>query len=506
VSTALSERVAKRRVAAQDGEGGVKSTVQLNSDSFRATDTAAMSRTPPPRTRRHARQAFARHPVAMLAFACALLPGCPSGNHAPATAVALAQPQAPLSWRVNHARVTHHLATSSLESRDALPGHQFVVLDVSVHNRDTQPQVLSEGKLIALDETTLQTFDQPETLLSDDYLSLQVLAPAQSLHGKIAYEVPEPLSGVLYWSPGNGSERILLNPVTAPAATPADDVADISAGGAIAPTGGEETGASAATARVPASAGSGSPKLPATSRRDRVAAQRPPATQRPPARAIVIDKPGVAPSVTETRSPPVLAPTTVPTPSQQSARIAAAPPLPIAGPVATRPVVATTPAPDERDLVRRNACAALVARDDPADKAGNLDFFAESCRDYTLPAHWSAPAAPHRSLIARVASRASALLARVVAAPHVVRISDCGATASHADRLVCADPGLSAMDHRLAQSVARATDQVDDPAALWREQERWRGRVRDACDTARCLERAYGQRIAQLDALAPMRP
>jgi uncharacterized protein len=88
----------------------------------------------------------------------------------------------------------------------------------------------------------------------------------------------------------------------------------------------------------------------------------------------------------------------------------------------------------------------------------------------------------------------------------VVRISDCSATASRADKLVCADPGLAAMDHQLAQSVARASDQVDDPEALQREQERWRGHVRNACGTAQCLEQAYGRRIAQLDALAPMRP
>ena len=466
-----------------------------------------------PRGTRRPRVAFAPRPIALLALGCVLLlAGCPSRDHAPAEAAALARTQAPLDWRVNRARVTHHLATSSLESRDAMPGHQFVVLDVSVRNRDTQAQVLSEGKLIAMDEARLQTFDQPETLLSDDYLSLQVLAPAQSMHGKIAYEVPEPLSGVLYWSPGNGSERILLNPISTPAATAtlADADTDVMGGDGdtaadarIAPTAGDATGAAATTTRVPASPRSAMPKVASKpipkSIPDRVAT-----TQHPPPARVVIDAPDDAPVALDSGS--VLAPTAVPTPSPQSARIAGSPPAPIAGPVATRPIVATTPAPAERELARRQACADLVSRDDPADKAGNLDFFAGSCRDYTLPPHWTPPPAPRRSLVARVASRASALLARVVAAPRVVRISDCGATASRADRLVCADPDLSAMDHRLAQSVARASDQVDDPAALQREQAHWRGRVRDACGTAQCLERAYGQRIAQLDALVPMRP
>jgi uncharacterized protein len=118
--------------------------------------------------------------------------------------------------------------------------------------------------------------------------------------------------------------------------------------------------------------------------------------------------------------------------------------------------------------------------------------------------HWR-PQPARRSLLARARERATSLLARVLVAPRVERISACDANASHADRLVCADPDLSAMEHRLAQSFARASDHVD-PVALQNEQERWRGRVRDACGTTRCLQQAYGRRIAQLDALAPMRP
>src|SRR4249919_2275503 len=155
--------------------------------------------------------------VAVLTFACALLPvtGCSSRNDE--VAGTQAQTQGPLAWTVNRAQATHRLATSSMQGRDAAPGNQFVVLDVSVRNRDAGPQVLAEGTLIAMDESRLQTFDRPVTVLSDDYLSLQVLAPNQNLRGKIAYEVPEHLPGVLYWSPGNGSERILLNVVSAPA-------------------------------------------------------------------------------------------------------------------------------------------------------------------------------------------------------------------------------------------------------------------------------------------------
>lgn len=447
----------------------------------------------------------------LLAAACGLsLTGCPSRSRAPVDAAALARTQPPLEWRVNHARVTHHLGTSSLESRDAMPGHQFVVLDVSVRNRDAQPQVLSEGKLIALDEATLQTYDQPETLLSDDYLSLQVLAPAQSLHGKIAYEVPEPLSGVLYWSPGNGSERILLNPTVAPASQTTladaagdedtgDDTADTRIAPSVAPP------VADTDAPVPSRPHVSSPASPANPAPALKPARSHVMTSPPEPPQVVIDAPVDNSIAAPTTRDPALALTRVPQPARQSATISVTPPAPVIRPPSTRPIVAA-PSPDLHDVARQRACADLVARNDPADKAGNLDFFAGSCREYTLPSRWSPQVAPRRSLIARVASRASTLLARVLVAPRVERISDCSASTSRADSLVCADPNLSAMDHRLAQSVARASDQVDDPEALQREQERWRGRVRNACSTAQCLQQAYGQRIAQLDALVPMRP
>jgi len=449
----------------------------------------------------------------LLAAACGLsLTGCPSRSRAPVDAAALARTQPPLEWRVNHARVTHHLGTSSLESRDAMPGHQFVVLDVSVRNRDAQPQVLSEGKLIALDEATLQTFDQPETLLSDDYLSLQVLAPAQSLHGKIAYEVPEPLTGVLYWSPGNGSERILLNPTAAPASqtTLADAAGEADAGDGTtdtriapgdAPLVADADPPVLSRPHVSPPARPATPTLPAKPARRVVMAPLPEPPQ------VVIDAPLHSSIVAPIKRDPALALTRVEEPSRQSSTMSVSPPAPRIRPASTRPIVAAASPPlQTHELARQQACADLVARNDPADKAGNLEFFAGSCREYTLPSRWSPPP-PRRSLIARVASHASALLARVMVAPRVERISDCSsATASRADSLVCADPRLSAMDHRLAQSVARASDQVDDPEALQREQERWRGRVRNACSTAQCLQEAYGQRIAQLDALVPMRP
>ena len=426
-----------------------------------------------------------RRALATLVLACALpLGGCPWESPHREEQQSLAKIDAPLAWTVNRAQLTHRLPTSSMERREAAPGNQFVVLDVSVRNRDAGPQVLAEGALIAMDESKLQTFDRPVTVLSDDdYLSLQVLAPSQQLRGKIAYEVPEHLPGVLYWSPGNGSRRILLNPV--------------------APVASQRTFANVDDAAVDSAAAPGidvtraAPRLASAGGAEAVLLRPSPA---PADRALAAEK---TPSPSTARAKPETIAS-----SRESARRA----TPRQSQVAQREVATTTlqPAPtappatprDDPEQSRRLACEGLVARDDPTEKERSLGFFAESCRDYALPPHWQ-PRTAHRSLI----DRASALLARVVVAPRAVRISDCSsAPSSQADRLVCGDPRLSAMDHRLAQSVARASEQVDDPAALRREQDEWRGQVRNACDTAGCLEQVYGRRIAQLEAIAPMRP
>jgi hypothetical protein len=419
-----------------------------------------------------------RRAIAVLTFAFALSPlaGCSSRNDEGAGAQALARTQGPLAWTVNRVQATHRLATASMQGRDAAPGYQFVVLDVSVRNRDAEPQVLAEGTLVAMDESRLQTFDRPVTVLSDDYLSLQVLAPAQTLRGKIAYEVPEHLPGVLYWNPGNGSERILLNVVSAPAPRTLANVDDV----------GVDRGANADSTHIPSPIAS---------------------TDARPTNAIEVPTADAAPKPAPEADRVVVA-STPPAPSRKVATVAV-PRATVPRPTAVQPPVpaapsAAEPAPPQVDpeQARRLACEGLVSRDDPAEKEHSLAVFAQACREYALPEHWRPQPAERRSLV----ERASALLARMVVKPHVVRISDCGSATSRADALVCGDPDLSAMDHQLAQSVARASNHVDDPVALQREQDDWRGRVRNACDTTDCLEHVYGQRIAQVEALAPVRP
>jgi hypothetical protein len=452
----------------------------------------------------------AQHPFARrfttLALACALLSlaGCPSRNRPVADAEALAAADTPLAWTVLAAHATHRLDTPSMETKEPAPGNQFVVLDVGVRNRDIDPQVLSEGKLIAMDESNLQTFDTPVSVLNDDYLSLQVLAPDQSMRGKIAYEVPEHLPGVLYWSPGNGSKRILLNVSSAPVAprtlANADDEED--ADTAIKPDVDTTRVASIASNDTAASEDpveTSAPLVRAPTPRRVIANQiEPDLTPTPPP-----VQPEHVATVTygPVASAPVSGPPQTQAPSREVASIDIPPPVIVRLPPRPR-VAATQPAVDS-DQARRLQCEGLVSRDDSSEKARSLGFFAQSCREYALPLSWRPPPA-RRSLFAR----ASDLLAHMVVKPRVVRVAvdPCSAAVSAADRLVCSQPDLAAMDRQLALTVARARDHVDDPAALQREQQQWRGRVRNACDTVGCLQLAYGRQIARVEALAPLQP
>ncbi len=71
---------------------------------------------------------------------------------------------------------------------------------------------------------------------------------------------------------------------------------------------------------------------------------------------------------------------------------------------------------------------------------------------------------------------------------------DCGRASAVVERAICANPGLSALDARLAaQWDALASEDRDEA-----EQRRWLRRVRDACRTDACLVDAYRRRIEVL--------
>ena len=154
----------------------------------------------------------------ILCAICAALgmAGCQRSDNAHFALQASRIPADTLAWSVERAETTHHIATSTLETRDATAGNQFVVLDVRVRNPDTQPQVVSEGALVAVGASGQQRFTTPVSMLADEFLTLQVLPPSGSARGKIAYEVPDGLTGEFYWTPGNSSRRIALHPQATP--------------------------------------------------------------------------------------------------------------------------------------------------------------------------------------------------------------------------------------------------------------------------------------------------
>ncbi len=457
----------------------------------------------------------------LLGSALCLLAACSSRTDGFAGAASLVTVEAPLAFTVHEARATHRLATPLMESKEAAQGNQFVVLDVSVMNRNADPQVLLEGKLIAVSESGMQTFDTPETLFSDEYLGVQVLSPEQSVRGKIAYEVPQDLPGVLYWSPGGGSKRILLH-VNAPRA-PQRTLADVGFDDAVQLTI-DRAHDTARHALAPRTASALSElartREPAPALASPVAARSP--TAHTPRAAAVVEVPASARLRASTVTMPTQARTVAPAASSTDiaisaavdAHVAASAPgampttsrdlAPIAAPRSTdrrvsvpAPMLPSSAVPEgDREQIRQLACEGLVARDDPWEKSRNLGFFSASCRDYPLPARWQPARAP-RSILARL-SAAFAGNARTAMAGHAPA---CDAP-SHGARLVCQDAVLSAMDIQLDRSVQYA-GRYASPIALLREQEQWSGRIRNACQTVACLQQAYRRQQARIDALIP---
>jgi len=411
------------------------------------------------------------HPrLALLACIALLAAGCQRNGAGDGGIAGFgAQPEAGANARVtsvvNSALVTDRLATSTLERKQAAPGNRFVVLDVTARNTDRQPQVFSEGKLVNVSESRERTFAMPVSMLTGEYLTLQVLKPSSSVHGKIAYEVPEDLPGVLYWVPGNGNERILLHVAAATAAVTTSAHAEPDAGIADQDVAKQEPGASHRTAE---------PAIDTRARPAVSSAAATPAPARPePARE---DGPAIPPT-----------PSTKPR-TNEGVRVASIAP----------PPASTVPARNEQ--ARRLACGALVSRNDPAEKGRYLGFFSRECEGYAMPSAWMSDAAARMSPPVEPPRLEPAGAPRWPPRPGPA--FDCSQAYTRAEHLVCEDAVLSLMDWELSRAYANASRRVDDPAALQRDEDDWRHRVRDACDTSRCVESAYNQRTAVLEAVA----
>jgi len=73
----------------------------------------------------------------------------------------------------------------------------------------------------------------------------------------------------------------------------------------------------------------------------------------------------------------------------------------------------------------------------------------------------------------------------------------CAGAAGQAQRIICANPGLAAMDVEVAALYRRARSNVVDTAPLADEQSAWLYR-RDRCGDAGCLRQSYAQRRAEI--------
>jgi uncharacterized protein len=89
----------------------------------------------------------------------------------------------------------------------------------------------------------------------------------------------------------------------------------------------------------------------------------------------------------------------------------------------------------------------------------------------------------------------------LLGSPAVASSFDCAKASSPAERLVCSNPELSALDSRMSEAYSNAIGAVE-PASKPRlviEQRHWIRYVRDVCDTVNCLRSAYGQRSDLLE-------
>lgn len=96
-------------------------------------------------------------------------------------------------------------------------------------------------------------------------------------------------------------------------------------------------------------------------------------------------------------------------------------------------------------------------------------------------------------MIHRGALLAAALLALPVAAS--AASFDCAKAATPVERMICADPGVSTLDQRLAEAYKAAS--ARDPRVK-ESQRDWLANTRNKCGTAACLSEAYGARLEAL--------
>jgi uncharacterized protein len=81
---------------------------------------------------------------------------------------------------------------------------------------------------------------------------------------------------------------------------------------------------------------------------------------------------------------------------------------------------------------------------------------------------------------------------------------DCKKAGSAIEKAICANPGLDRLDESLGMYYAAAQDRVPSAKSCMRADQRaWLLNERNKCKDDACLERAYMNRLAELDGLQP---
>ena len=86
-----------------------------------------------------------------------------------------------------------------------------------------------------------------------------------------------------------------------------------------------------------------------------------------------------------------------------------------------------------------------------------------------------------------------------VGAQPVAAVIDCSKVTSNADRLVCSNDRLAAAEESMARAYRGALRRGVDRDKLQRSQREWKEGIRDPCNDAACLERAYVERMSELN-------
>ena len=79
---------------------------------------------------------------------------------------------------------------------------------------------------------------------------------------------------------------------------------------------------------------------------------------------------------------------------------------------------------------------------------------------------------------------------------------DCAAARSHAEKLICAEPALSALDDALAKAFGDAVSVVQHPISLREDEREWIVQERDEANDAQAMRTAYQNRIDALKGMA----